>query len=89
MNCQGAAEAADGTEVPYSGAPAVQEWCGNTVWFCQPTFWGGIHHRQECLFHCESTTKYDRGSIGAVAKNRNESIATPKKRFYIQPGIPT
>ena len=25
MNCQVAAEAADGTEVPYSGAPAVQE----------------------------------------------------------------
>jgi hypothetical protein len=24
MNCQVAAEAADGTEVPYSGAPAVQ-----------------------------------------------------------------
>ena len=26
MNCQVAAEAADGTEVPYSGAPAVREY---------------------------------------------------------------
>jgi hypothetical protein len=36
MNCQVAAEAADGTEVPYSGAPAVREY-GAVL----PTnFWG-------------------------------------------------
>jgi hypothetical protein len=36
MNCQIAAVAADGTEVPYSGASGTMRQCAESL---QPTFW--------------------------------------------------
>jgi hypothetical protein len=57
MNCQGAAEAADGTEVPYSGAPAVLEYGAvlpTNFWELQPEWKSKIIDGKACFLFIQN-----------------------------------